>query len=425
MEINRRTALEVLLEVETEGAYSNLSLNRNIKKTGAGDPAFVRELVYGVLKKKYLLDHFLRQFVKKGFGRLKAPELNLLRMGAYQLLYMGSVPSYAAISETVELAKKYARGKEGFINGVLRSLDRKRDSLEYPEDDESPEYIGTFYSVNPWIARLLIRTYGYEDAKAFMEKVNSTPELSLRVNLLKNTREELMAELSEEGFRLRASELSPRAVIAEGSGILETEAFRMGRFSVQDQASIMAADSLMADKGMRVIDLCAAPGGKTAAIAEAMENTGEILAFDIYDHKLELMDRLMERNGISIVNTRKNDGRVQIEALRGTADRVLCDVPCSGLGVLGRKPELKYRDEYDMRELAGIQSEILKNAASYLKEGGILVYSTCTVDPDENQGVTERFLEENREYRKDKELSLAPHTTGTDGFYICRIIREA
>ena len=425
MDINRKTALQVLTDVEKNGSYSNISLNRHIRENKAGDPAFVRELVYGVIKNKYLLDHYLKQFIRKGFNKLRINELSILRMGAYQIVFMDSVPGYAACSETVELAKKYARGKDGFINGVLRSLERNKDDLKQPESDDPAEFISIRYSVERWIAELLINIYGKEKAEKYMEAVNGSPELCLRVNLLKTERDALMTRLTEEGFEVRSSEISERAIIASGTGILETEAFREGLFAVQDQASVLASDTLGAKSGMTVADCCAAPGGKTAAIAESMGNKGVIYAFDIYEHKLKLMDELFRRNGITIVKTALGDAREAVCDLIGNCDRVLCDVPCSGLGVLGRKPEIKYRKEFDFTDLINTQKQIIDNVSQYVKKGGALVYSTCTVNPAENTEVISYFLDNHPGFRKEKEICLDPVDTGTDGFYICKLIREA
>ena len=425
MDINRKTALQVLTDVEKNSSYSNISLNRYIKDNEATDPAFVRELVYGVIKNKYLLDHYLKQFIHKGFKKLRVNELCILRMGAYQILYMDSVPGYAACSETVDLAKKFARGKEGFINGVLRSLERSKEDLKEPESDDPAEYISIRYSVEKWIAELLINIYGAEKAENYMKAVNGSPELCLRTNLLKTDRDSLMAELAAEGFEVRRSDISSRAIIASGTGILETEAFREGKFAVQDQASVLAADTLDAKGGMTVADCCAAPGGKTAAIGESMGDQGVIFAFDIYEHKLRLMDELFRRNGISIVKTAIGDARTPVSELVNKCDRVLCDVPCSGLGVLGRKPEIKYRKEYDISELINTQKDIIDNVSKYVKTGGTLVYSTCTVNPAENTEVISYFISNHPGFKKKKEICLDPVDTGTDGFYICKLIREA
>jgi 16S rRNA (cytosine967-C5)-methyltransferase len=425
MDINRKTAFLCLADIEKNASYSNIALNRAIRENRATDHAFVRELVYGVIKNKYLLDHYLRQFIKKGFSGLRINELCILRMGAYQIIFMGSVPGYAACSETVELAKAFAKGKTGFINGVLRSLERGKDSLKEPSDKDPVEYLSIKYSVEKWIADLLINIYGYEKAGLYLKAVNESPKLCLRVNLLKGDRESLIKELTEEGFEVIPSEISDRSIIAKGSGILDTEAFRNGKFAVQDQASTLVADTLDAGSGMTAADMCAAPGGKTAAVAESMNNEGEIYAFDIYEHKLKLMDELFRRNGITIVKTAIGDAREAVCDLIGNCDRVLCDVPCSGLGVLGRKPEIKYRKEFDFTDLINTQKQIIDNLSQYVKKGGALVYSTCTVNPAENTEVTSYFLDNHPGFKKEKEICLDPVDTGTDGFYICKLIREA
>ena len=412
-----------LLDIEKKGAYSNLSLNENIRKMKPGEPAFVRELVYGTLKNKYLLDHYLKSFIKRGFGSLKPEILTILRMGAYQILFMDSVPSYAAVSESVNLSKKFARGRESFVNGVLRSLDRGRDSLKYPEKDDFTRYLSIRYSLDPGLASRFIGIFGEEGAEEYLRESNKTPELAIRVNLLKTGPEELMKELEGLGFEVRRSQVSPRSLIVSGTGVLETDAFRSGRFSVQDEASTLAADILDPEPGMKVMDLCAAPGGKTAAIAELMENRGEVLAFDIYEHKLSLIEGICRRNGIQNVKALQGDGRVFMEEHEGTSDRVLTDVPCSGLGVIRRKPEIKYRDPGDTEELVNTQKCILENGARYLKAGRALVYSTCTVDPRENRMVTEAFLMSHPGYMMEREECLSP-INGTDGFYICKILRR-
>ena len=424
MDINRKTAYMTLLQIEKEGAYSNLALNENIDRSKADSPAFIRELTYGVLKNKYYLDFCLKAFVKKGFNKLKPEVITLLRMGAYQLMFMDSVPSYAAVSETVNLARKYARGREGFINGVLRAFDRAKNELpDIPRDDYS-EYLGIKYSCEKWIVDLLIEAFGEEGAEKYLNASNETPELYIRVNVLKNSPEELTKELKALGFKVDKSELSERSLKVAGSGILEIEAFKAGRFSVQDEASTLAADILGAKKGMKVVDMCAAPGGKTMAIAELMETQGEVLACDVYEHKLKLIEEQAKRAGLTIVRTALKDGRENVKELEGTMDRVLSDVPCSGLGVIRRKPEIKYKEAFDMEALVETQKEIILNAASYLKPGGYLVYSTCTVNPAENQGVTDWFLEGRPNYTKVDERHLDPGV-GTDGFYICKISREA
>ncbi|MBR6472296.1 MAG: 16S rRNA (cytosine(967)-C(5))-methyltransferase RsmB [Firmicutes bacterium] len=424
MEPNRKTAFLTLLDIKKNGAYSNISLNENIRNSGNCDPSFVRELVYGVLKNEYLLDFYLKGFVKKGFDKLGAEVLLLLRLGAYQALFMDSVPDYASVSESVNLARKYAKGRENFINAVLRNLIRSRDDLPEVPDDDPLEYLSVKYSCKRWIAEVLTEAYGFDEAERYLEASNRTPELSVRVNVLKTTPEALLDELKGLGFEARKSDKTSRGIIVKGSGLIATEAFREGRFSVQDEASIMATDVLSPEAGMDVLDMAAAPGGKTVAIAELMGNRGKILACDVYEHKLKLIDDAALRSGVDIINTEISDGTVFREEMERSFDRVLCDVPCSGLGVLRRKPEIKYKEAFDIKALTDIQFRMLENSSGYLKPGGALVYSTCTVNPAENEGVTDRFLEGRTSFKKEKELHLSP-LMGTDGFYMCKIIREA
>lgn len=415
MDINRKTAFQVLKDVEIDGAYSNLSLNNFISENKADNPAFVRELVYGVLKRRKTLDFYLEQLIASGLKKVKKSDLILLRMGAYQLKYMDSVPEYAAVNETMKLARAYAKGRDKFINGVLRNFTRKE--LEEPA---SPEII---YSMEKWIIDLWEKAYGPEETLKILSAMNDTPELSIRVNLMKTDRKSLRELLENEGFAVKESDYSERALMIQGSGLLSTEAFAKGMFSVQDISSIVCSDSLETAPGMRVVDMCAAPGGKTIATAELMNNQGSILACDIYEHKLQLIENSAERAGIEIIETMCHDGTALNESLKETADRIICDVPCSGLGVFRRKPEIKYKKPEGMKELYDIQKRILDNAAEYLKRGGIIVYSTCTINPEENGRQIEKFMERNHEFELVEEKQFFPYM-GADGFYIAKMRRK-
>lgn len=412
----RHAAYKALIDIEKDNAYSNMALNHYLRDLEAREQALAREICYEVLKRKYLLDYYLRGFITKGFNKLETGLLTILRMGACEILFMDGVPDYASINEAVDLAKRYAKGRAPFVNGVLRNLARNRDSLKEPDD------ISIRYSVNKWIADLLINALGPEGAEEYLRYSLETPELCIRVNLLKNTREELMDSLEKEGFRVSLSALSPRCLKVSGTGILETEAFRMGRFSVQDEASLYAADMAGAKEGMKVLDLCAAPGGKSCAIGEAMGNKGLIISQDIYEHKLRVIDSYAERTGIDIIETRQRDGSVPVPEYEGQFDLVICDVPCTGLGVLRRKPEIKYKESPDLKGLNELQLKILMNGASYVREGGILMYSTCTVTREENEELVSRFLGEMPGFVLDKDIRLGPET-GTDGFYAARFRR--
>ena len=412
----RHAAYKALIDIEKDNAYSNMALNHYLRDLEPREQALAREICYEVLKRKYLLDYYLRGFITKGFNKLETGLLTILRMGACEILFMDGVPDYASINEAVDLAKRYAKGRAPFVNGVLRNLSRNRDSLKEPDD------ISVRYSVNKWIADLLINALGPEGAEEYLRYSLETPELCIRVNLLKNTREELRDSLEKDGFRVSISELSPRCLKVSGTGILETEAFRMGRFSVQDEASLYAADMAGAKEGMKVLDLCAAPGGKSCAIGEAMGNKGLIISQDIYEHKLRVIDSYAERTGIDIIETRQRDGSIPVPEYEGQFDLVICDVPCTGLGVLRRKPEIKYKESPDLKGLNELQLKILMNGASYVREGGILMYSTCTVTREENEELVSRFLGEMPGFVLDKDIRLGPET-GTDGFYAARFRR--
>ena len=424
MDINRKTAFDVLMDVEKNGAYSNLSLNSFIEKNRPDSPAFVRELVYGVLRNRMLLDWFLGQLIPSGLKKIKKQDLTLLRMGVYQLSYMKSVPEYAAVSETVNMAKKLARGRERFINGVLREYSRNRQQLVLPDREVNlEEYLSIVYSVERWIVRLWTDAYGGEKTEALLKASNETPELAVRVNLMKTDRKSLKEKLEALGFEAAESEVSDRALLVKGSGLLDTELYREGMFSVQDEASILASDALEAKPGDCIADVCAAPGGKTFATAELMAGKGVIYAMDKYEHKLKLMEAQAKRAGIENIRLLKHDSTEPVEGLKERMDKVLADVPCSGLGVIRRKPEIKYKGMQDLDELIERQRQILQAAASYVKAGGTLVYSTCTINPVENEKQIVEFLRGNKEFKALEQKQLLPDG-GTDGFFICRMRKE-
>lgn len=414
---SRTAAYKALTEIERDGAYSNLALNGAVRGLAHKEQALAREICYGVLKRRYLLDHYLRGFVAKGYDKLDLSVLTILRMGACEILFMDGVPDYASINEAVELSKKYAKGRDRFVNGVLRNLARNKDDLEEPTD------LSVRYSAKDWIVELLTEAYGEEGAEEYLKYSMETPELFIRVNLLTNSPEELIDILRDQGFEAEPSKLSPRGLKVKGTGILETEAFREGRFSVQDEASLYASDLAGAKEGMKVLDLCAAPGGKSCAMAEAMGNRGKVISQDIYQHKLTIIDSYAKRNGIDIIETRQGDSSEHVPDFEEQFDLVICDVPCTGLGVLRRKPEIKYKDKPDLKALNDLQMEILRQGASYVRKGGTLMFSTCTVTREENEDLVSRFLTEHPEYEKEKDIRLGPET-GTDGFYAARFRRN-
>ena len=426
MDNNRKTAYQTLLDVDAKKAYSNIALNHKIAVNKPGSPAFVRELVYGVLERKLTLDHYIDQLLKEGIGSLRTPEITILRMGIYQLGYMDKVPEYAAISESVDLAKKYCKGRAGLINGVLREYQNKKIYLTLPtRDEDEVKYLSVKYSYAPWIIELWLKYYSASFVEKLLEAGNETAPLTIRANWLKIRKEDLKKVLGERGFEVEDGDICQNALHVRGSRILESDLYRYGLFTPQDESSMLVSEKIGVRQGDVVMDVCAAPGGKTTAIAERMNNTGKIIASDIYRRKLDIVDKEAKRLGITNIETRSWDATRVDSTMVKKADRVLVDAPCSGLGVIRRKPEIKYKElSNEMKLLPDKQIAILSASSSYVKPGGTLVYSTCTINPEENEKVVETFLKRNRDFEKVERTLLLPNVNGTDGFFICVMKRD-
>ena len=290
--------------------------------------------------------------------------------------------------------------------------------------EDEKEALSIRYSFPIWIIDMWTMQYGEEKCEALLKASNERPHLSLRVNLMKKTPEMLKSRLESKGFKVASGKHSKRILYVEGSGLLDTDEYKQGMFSVQDEASALAADALDPEEGDFVIDVCAAPGGKSLAIAEAMNDKGQLYSCDIYEHKLKLISEQANRLGVSIVKPTLLDGIVGDTNFDGLADRVLVDAPCSGLGVIRRKPEIKYKENEDLRELVSIQAGILDRSSKYLKDNGVLVYSTCTVNKDENENQVRSFLKKNNNFELIEERQFLP-TEDLDGFYVCKMIKKS
>ena len=426
MDINRKTAYLTFIDVESRKAYSNLALNHQIIINKPSSQAFVREIVYGVLEHKLTIDYYLDQLVRNGIENLKAAELTILRMGVYQLRYMNSVPEYAAVNESVVLAKKYCRGKAGFINGVLREYLNRKMQLRLPDRGEDEvRYLSVKYSYSPWIIELWLEHYDMEFVERLLEAGNETAPLTVRLNWLKVMKKDLIDSLQKKGFEVSEGNLCQNALNVKGTGLLDSEMYKLGMFTPQDESSMLVAEKLDPQQGETIMDVCAAPGGKTTAIAERMNNTGRIIASDIYRRKLDLIDKDARRLGILNIETRSWDATRVDSSMVQKADRVLVDAPCSGLGVIRRKPEIKYK-EYndDMELLPKKQLAILSASSAYVKPGGVLLYSTCTINPRENEQVVDTFLRKNLSFRQVERKLLLPDVDKTDGFFICLMKKD-
>lgn len=430
----RDATLSILLAVDKNQAYSNLLLNQTIKKyhIDAKDRALLTELTYGTLQYKYTLDYFLEPFTR---GKMDLWVKWLLRLSLYQMVYLSKVPDHAIVNEAVEIAKR--RGHKGIasmVNGVLRSILRigvpSLDKIKEPIEQLA---IGTSHP--KWLVEYFIETYGIEKATAMLKENNIPPKQTVRVNTLKGTVEEVIKMLEEENIQVKQSEVIPVCLIIEKGQVSRTNSFKEGFVTIQDESSMMPAIALNPQPGDRVLDMCAAPGGKTTHIAQLMKNEGSILATDIHDHKLDLINENASRLGIHIIETAPVDGRKAGDILQPESfDRILVDAPCSGLGVMRRKPDIKYtKRAEDFNRLHEIQLELLRSAVKVLKPGGRLVYSTCTVTKKENEETVQALLSSHPEMKlvpiehlpkqliekqQDGMLQVFPQDFGSDGFFV-------
>lgn len=378
---------ESLKSVYTKGAFSNMAINEALAHHKGCSESFVRNYAKGVLRNTIRLDYMIDKLASRGISKVSTRPLIVLRMGLYAIDSLGSVPDHAAVNETVNLAKRVAKGSDRFVNGVLRTYLREKDSFIIPEDR-----LDLKYSVNEGIVSLIKSQYGEETAD-ILEGLNNPPSTVIRVNRMRADREDVIERLTELGIEAEASAESENAVIASGSGIVSSELYREGKISVQSLSSMLAIEALKLKPGCNILDMCAAPGGKSAYAAELMGNTGSVTSCDIYEHRLRLIEKTMERLGIDIVMTAASDGTVFNGKWEGKYDYVIADVPCSGLGVMAGKPEISFSsDQETYGNLIRIQTAILENALRYVKSGGKVEYSTCTLNKNENEKVVEKVL---------------------------------
>ncbi len=424
----RGLVLKLLLRLEEDGGYSNILLDNELQKHDLDfrQRAFATALFYGVIERRITLDYYISKLSKTKIQKLSKAILNILRMGIYQIEFMDSVPDSAAVNESVILARKNQNPRlSGFVNGVLRSFIREKDSINLPSD--MPDRLSVLYSCPKPLISKLCSEYGDEAAEGFLKNSLDPAKVFIRTNTLKTDAKTLLSKLEAEGVKADRCDFDENALIVSGS-IFSSSAFSNGLFYVQDYSSQLAAKLLGAESGERILDLCSAPGGKAFTIALEMRGVGEIVACDLYKHKVSLIKDGAKRLGIDIINARVNDASVYNESL-GQFDRVLCDVPCSGFGIIKRKPEIKYKPLEKTKDLPRIQRNILKNAALYLKPGGVLIYSTCTLSRAENEEVIEDFLKRNTDYIPVNEFdggftkTVMPEHFGSDAFFISKIRR--
>ncbi|MDI3518374.1 MAG: rRNA (cytosine967-C5)-methyltransferase [Caldanaerobacter sp.] len=438
----RELAYRILYDVVVKKAYINISFAKHLRNDEVKevDAAFVKELVYGVIERKYTLDFILSFFIKKS-ADTKA--LLLLEMGLYQLLYMDKVPDYAAINETVEIAKKFLSKKgASFLNAVLRSYLREKEKVKFPDKQNFPYYLKVTYSYPDWIIERFLKNFDADKVEKLLASLNEKPEISYRVNTLKISAEELQEKLKREDISYKKGYYLEEALYIDLKNPESHPIYKDGLIHPQDEASMLVSRILSPQKGERILDVCAAPGGKTTHISQIMENTGEVVAFDLHPHRLKLIEENCRRLGVTNVKTEVFDATFVNESYLEKADRVLADVPCTGIGIIRKKPDIKLKS-YDKEELRGLierQYRILKSSSLYVKKGGVLVYSTCTIGREENQEVIERFLKEHKNFEpadisEDLPLNLKVKTSDLgyiqttplehkiDGFFIAKLKR--
>jgi len=441
----RQAALEIITEVYEKDAYANVALVKKIRqhKLSGIDRAFCTSLVYGTVKAGETLDWIIRRYTKRPLSKIDPVVKNILRLGIYQLFYMDKVPASAACNEMVEIAKQKAGlGASKFVNGLLRSAVREPEKAKFPAGQgKATENLALSACHPQWLIKRWIKSFGFENAKKLAEFDNEDAPLTLRTNTLKISRAELVKKLAETNMEVQLSKLTPEGIIVNNHSELDNfSPIAEGLCQVQDESSMLVAHVLAPEPGEFIIDCCSAPGGKTTHIAALMENRGRIVAGDIYEHKIERIRENAERLGISIIEAELIDAREIGKKYENQADRVLVDAPCSGLGVLRRKADARWRKKTaDLTELPKLQREILSEVSRAVKKGGVLVYSTCTIEAAENYLMVEDFLREHGDFYLEKTgsylpmknahsdddmVQLLPHVDGTDGFFIARMRRK-
>ena len=438
----RQLALDCLSQLQPDHTTIVPVINQTIQRNHLtpADRGLLNELVYGTIRWRKHLDWVLRHFVAEGF-QLDQRVRDILRLGTYQLLHLNKIPPHAAIYETVELAKP-KRKTARFINAVLRSVQREADSLQYPSLESHPaQHISISQSYPLWLVEHWIAQHGLEWTLAFCQASNQVAPLSIRVNTLRTNRANLIESLTADGASVEEGRMSPDGLfLTDSSSLHSLKAYRDGWFYVQDESAMLVAHLLQPQPGEKVVDLCAAPGGKTTHIAQLMGNSGEILAVDLAKRKIQRITENCQRLGITNVHTQiLTDDKDNLPTRFTDADRVLVDVPCSGFGTLRRHPDVRWKKSpAQIDQLVTLQLQLLTNAARYVKSGGVLVYSTCSTDFEENEQVIHRFLETHSHFiiehaggflpivpataiTSEGFLQTFPHEHGVDGAFAARL----
>ena len=438
----REAAMLALNACQRQGGWSDGALKKQLSaaELSGRDAALATQLCFGVLQNQMLLDFYLSKFSNIPLKRMEGKVVQTLRLGAYQMLFLTRIPHSAAVNSAVALVKAHCKNPRaaGMVNGILRSMERSLQNMPVIPQGDPVAYLSTLYSHPEWLVKEFILSLGEEETAQLLAADNSQPPTAVMVNTTRTTAETLKAMLEADHVEAEPHPWLENCLLLSRTGDLERlEAFQQGLFYVQDPASRLSVMAAGAKPGMRVLDCCAAPGGKSFAAAIAMENQGEIVSCDLHPHKKKLIQAGADRLGLTIITPKTADGKVFRPEWESAFDLVLVDAPCSGLGVIRKKPDIRYKDPAPLADLPAVQLDILRNAARYVRPGGTLMYSTCTLLYRENGEVVETFLAENKAYKAEAftlpgpvglvqsgSVTLWSHRHGTDGFFISKMRRE-
>ena len=444
----REIAMEILIRVEQDQAYSNLLLNQYLHKYKLErlDAGLVTEIVYGTIQRLNTIDYFLGKFVVKGMNKLEPWVRSLLRLSFYQMYYLERIPAHAVVNEAVNLAKKKGhQGISGMVNGILRNVLRQQAELVIPNDLNPTKRIALLHSHPEWLVSRWIGQYGEETTEQICQANNMAPHSSVRVNPMKHTVDEMMDLMQKAGLEATRSQMAPQGiVVGQGGNLAHSSWFTQGDVTIQDESSMLVAEMLNPEAGMQILDCCAAPGGKSTHLAEKMRDTGRVIACDIHEHKEKLIRETANRLNLHSIQTIVSDALLlPNHYAEASFDAILVDAPCSGLGVIRRKPDLKWsKQERDIEAICQIQLSILEAIDPLLRPGGVLVYSTCTIEFEENQAIVAYFMKTHPQYELEAlpineqlssirhlevdkgMLQILPHHFHSDGFFIARLRKK-
>lgn len=436
----RELAFKTLYDIERNKNYSNISINKNFKNINISDQekGLATELIYGIIENKYYLNYIIDKLSKIKSKKMSTYVKISLWLGIYQILFLDSIKEHAAVNESVSLIKKYDKKSSGFVNAILRNVLRNKETIMDIDKDNIVDFLSIKYSYNPWIIQKWINVFGEDFTQDLLDSNSEKPNLYIRTNATKISRDELIEKLKSQGIICSKVNGIDEAIMVQNlKNIDNNKLFKDGFFTVQDISSMLVGKVTNPKDGSLVLDMCSAPGGKATHLAALMNNSGQVVARDVFEHKLKLINNTVKRLGLRNVKVENFDALKIDENSISKFDYVVSDVPCSGMGIIKRKPEIKFKKEEELKELPVIQTEILNNASKYVKAGGVLIYSTCTIHDEENIDIVNEFLKNNENFElvpidevkidldnQDKGyIKIYPNIHGMDGFFIAKLKR--